>query len=294
MDAALGGLAATKWAASRERAAHAAQRKVVEAAGQRVAVAAFAGYGSDSDGAAGAMAGALGAYGSDSESEGGEKDVGGQRRLDWQEKVQEGADEESVKGAAKRAALERQQLLEKEEPQPKRKRRLPDLCDALSSAMPAVQDRLALQPPEPSKEDQKAERNAEQARAIEELFFWWVSALPFDLEIFIFVSDLCCSLLMQLWLLLWLRDTVSHATHFKALIVHEIESNHVGRRTNFLLLTCHSRLSSQENGQRHPTKLRIGEQAKAEAAAKAEVEVQVEAMISKKFCVQGSTTCVGR
>jgi len=45
----------------------------VEAAGERVAVAAFAGYGSDSDGAARAMEGALGAYGSDSDSEGGEE-----------------------------------------------------------------------------------------------------------------------------------------------------------------------------------------------------------------------------
>ena len=39
-------------------------------------------------------------------------------------------------------------------------------------AKSAVEDRLSLQPKEPSKEERMAELNAEQARRIEELFFW--------------------------------------------------------------------------------------------------------------------------
>jgi hypothetical protein len=39
-------------------------------------------------------------------------------------------------------------------------------------ARPAAEDRLAQQPKEPSREEKKAEFNAEQARRIEELFFW--------------------------------------------------------------------------------------------------------------------------
>ena len=54
----------------------------------------------------------------------------------------------------------------------KRRRVLPASCAALTDAKSAVEDRLSLQPKEPSKEERRAELNAEQARRIEELFFW--------------------------------------------------------------------------------------------------------------------------
>ena len=200
---ALDELARQKWAESRERAAAAEARSREAAARAQVAAAAFAGYGSGSDNEGRDPASAFADYGSDSDNgESGDMGTGGSSNSASDVKVVEsdlpiqstdkaprspsrlpraesggraGAHEEGCATLAltSRCASNSCMLGELEPEQALKKRKtLPASRDALTSAVPAVEDLLALQPREPTKEEQRAELNAEQARRIEELFFW--------------------------------------------------------------------------------------------------------------------------
>ena len=187
---ALGTLAEQKWLEARRRR----EEGAAAAAAAASAVALFSGYSSDCDEVSShAALGAMAGYGSDDEEEGG----GEGRRYDQkiaaeghscQRLDQEASGEkDDIDAGAERSQdrsergpfwlvagrIDKRGASEKSEaPHAKKPKVLPASIDALTAAVPAVEDLLALQPKEPSKEVQKAELNAEQARRIEELFFW--------------------------------------------------------------------------------------------------------------------------
>jgi hypothetical protein len=185
---ALGTLAEQKWLEARRRR----EEGAAAAAAAASAVALFAGYSSDCDEVSShAALGAMAGYGSDDEEGGGEgrrydKKIAAEghscQRLDQEasgekEDIDAGAESQdrSQRGPFWLVAgrIDKRGVSEKSEaPHAKRPKVLPASIDALTAAVPAVEDLLALQPKEPSKEVLKAELNAEQARRIEELFFW--------------------------------------------------------------------------------------------------------------------------
>ena len=169
MDA-VGGLASEKWAESRRRAAAAAAGAIAAAQRSKAASDAFAGYGSDSDvdghATQDALLGSVAGYGSESDEE-------VQHHGSKQCAEAEGGAATSQLCDSRDGAGEDQEDLKS--PPAKRKKLLPASSDALSSAVPAVEDRLALQPKEPTNEERRAAVNAEQAQRIQELFFWYSS-----------------------------------------------------------------------------------------------------------------------
>ena len=183
---ALGGLAQQKWAEARERRKE-GERAAAAAQPPRADVPASApfnlGYGSDSDSGSGgesaergALRYQLEAYGSGSEDEeDAEGDAGTHSRGErgtMMSKQAETPQREGVRsGSADRHGDQRDAACSPA----KRRKQLPQAVDALASAAPAVSELLALQPKEPSQEEQRASLHAAQAKRIEELFFWSVS-----------------------------------------------------------------------------------------------------------------------
>jgi len=173
----LGSLASHKWAASQARAAAAAAAAAAARVQACAAASAFAAYGSDSEEEGAARMAAVAEYESGEEgggrgAEGG--DGGGER-----DAIRATHSPRSVgargggEGEGGALACGRDDTRESTAvAAAKRRRVLPASCAALTDAKSAVEDRLSLQPKEPSKEERRAELNAEQARRIEELFFW--------------------------------------------------------------------------------------------------------------------------
>jgi hypothetical protein len=191
----LGGLALQKWAASQARAAAAAA--IAQAASSS---SVFTEYGSDNEPKQAVALAAVAGYGSGSDSEPEQTEtratVAGYGSGGPAQGEGDGEDEGEGEGECSSSALA---FVRVEGGGParsagpsdypkelrsthsdaangsaaaKRRRLLPSSCTALVDARPAAEDRLAQQPKEPSREEKKAEFNAEQARRIEELFFW--------------------------------------------------------------------------------------------------------------------------
>jgi hypothetical protein len=174
MEGPLGGLARQKWAASQARAAAVAAIAQARASSSSV----FAEYGSDNEPEHAVSLAAVAGYGSGSDSEPAQTETratvagygsGGPASV---HNEGGGPAQSAVPSDNPRESRSTQSDAADGSTAAKRRRLLPSSCTALVDARPAAEDRLAQQPKEPSREEKKAELNAEQARRIEELFFW--------------------------------------------------------------------------------------------------------------------------
>ena len=208
--AALGGLARQKWLESQQRKSERAAAAAAQASAAATVAATLGAYSdSESEGTAGELAGepsvdagsvvlgAMTGYDSDSEEQGG-GEVRGYNESSVaddhsNQRVVKEATAENVESVRERGGEEAERRergpfwlvagridrrhMNEEFGQPHtKKQKVPAAQDALKAALPAVEDLLALQPKEPTKEEKREDLNAEQARRIEELFFWYYSA----------------------------------------------------------------------------------------------------------------------